>query len=89
MVAAEEGEDEKAGAINPIVETETGKRADRLRSGTFNPAWTSCHNVLSGPVFLCLCELHPFFFFSGKSAALGFKGKENDIEFCCTIRSLD
>lgn len=88
VAAAEEGEDEKAGAINPIVETKTGNRADWLQSGTFNPAWTSCHNVLSGPVFLCLCELPPFFF-PAKSAALGFKGKENDIEFCCTIRSLD
>lgn len=62
VAAAEEGEDEKAGAINPIVETKTGNRADWLQSGTFNPAWTSCHNVLSGPVFLCLCELPPFFF---------------------------
>lgn len=88
------GEDEKAGAINPIVETKRGNGADRLRSGTFNPARTSCHNVLSAPVFLCLRELHPFFFWSlffflAKSAALGFKGKENDVEFCCTIRSLE
>lgn len=29
------------------------------------------------------------FFFLAKSAALGIKGTENDIEFCRTIRSLD
>lgn len=87
-MAAEEGEDGRAGAINPTVETKTGSRADLLQSGTFSPAWTCCHNVPSGAVFLGRCERHPFFFLA-KSAALGIKATENDIEFCRTIRSLD
>lgn len=70
----------KAGEINAMVETKAGSRADSLRSGTFNPAWTFCHNVPSGPVFLSS---------SPNQQLLGFKGKENDIDFRCTIRTLD
>lgn len=83
--AAEEGEDETAGAINPIVETKTGNRADWLQSGTFNPAWTSCHNVLSGPVFLCLCELPPFFFSPGQISSFG-GSKEKKMTLSSAVR---